>query len=121
MKRLILFLSLVVLSWSTVEAQGRKKAFIPKDDPEEYDQEIEEEVQKETQIMQSMPSDKQQQRMIKHREKRRQSEYDKHHKEIQDKATLKKMKKDKKKSESYNKHKQPWKSRRAAKKKARRR
>ena len=54
-------------------------------------------------------------------EKRKEKEYKKHHKEIQDKKTQKKMKKDKKKSEAYNQHKPPLKSRRAAKKRARKR
>jgi hypothetical protein len=122
MKRFILIVSLVVLSWSVAEAQGgRKKAFIPKDDAAEYDEDLEEEVRMETQIMQSQPTDKEQQRMIRHREKRKDKEYKKHHKEIQDKKTRKKMKKDKKKSEAYNHHKPPLKSKRAAKKRDRKR
>lgn len=122
MKRLILILSLVVLSWSAADAQGgRKKAFIPNDDSAEYDEELEEEVRLETQILQSQPSDKEQQHMIRHRENRKEKEYERHHKEIQDKKTLKKMKKSKKKSEAYNHHTPPLKSRMAAKKRARKR
>ena len=66
-------------------------------------------------------SDKEQQRMMRHRENRKDKEYRKHHKEIQDKKTRKKMKKDKKKSEAYNHHKPPLKSKRAAKKRDRKR
>lgn len=122
MKRLLVFLSLVILSCSVVDAQGRhKKAFVPNDDSDEYDTEIQEEVHLETQIMQGQASEKEQQRMIKHREKRKEKEYTKHHKEIQDKKTLKKMKKSKKQSEAYNHHKPPLKNKRAARKKARRR
>ena len=121
MKRLLLLFSVLILSCSVVDAQGRhKKGYIPNDDSDEYDTEIEEEVRLETQIKQN-PSDAEQQRMIKHREKRKEKEYKKHHKEIQDKKTQKKMKTDKKKSEAYNQHKPPLKSRRAAKKRARKR
>ncbi|MCQ2959149.1 MAG: hypothetical protein MJ198_03055 [Bacteroidales bacterium] len=119
MKRFLLVFSFLVLLCSAADAQ--RKSFIPKDDSAEYDEELEEEVRKETQILQSQPSDKEQQRMIRHRDKRKEKEYKKHHKEIQDKKTQKNMKKSKKKSEAYNQHKMPWKSKRTAKKKARRR
>ncbi len=122
MNRIILLLSLVVLTWSAADAQGgRKKSFIPQDDSAEYDEELEEEVKMETEILQSNPSIKEQQRMIVHREKRKDKEYKKHHKEIQDKKTQKNMKKSKKKSEAYNQHNPPLKSRMAAKKRARKR
>ena len=120
MKRLIFIIS-IVFSCVLASAQKNDKAFIPSDDSDDYDTELEEEVRMETEIKQSLPSVKEQQRMMRHRDDRKQKEYDNHHKEIQDQKTLKYMKSSKKKSEAYNKHKPPLKSRLAAKKKARRR
>ncbi len=119
MKRLFFIIS-ILFSCLIVSAQD-DDAYIPNDDSDEYDTELEEEVKKETEIKQSMPSVKEQQRMMRHREKRKEKEYDRHHKEIQDKKTLKYMKESKKKSEAYNQHKPPLKNRIASKKKARRR
>lgn len=121
-RRTLLLFCIMMLTCMLVNAQGKhKKSFVPNDDSDEYDEEVTEEVRLETEIKQSNPSDREQQYMIRHREQRKEKEYKKHHKEIQDKKTLKKMKKNKKKSEAYNQHKPPMKSKRAAKKRARRR
>ncbi len=120
MKRVFFIIS-ILFSCLLASAQSDDKVFIPNDDSDDYDTEVQEEVKKETEIKQSLPSVKEQQRMMRHRDQRKEKEYDKHHKEIQDDKTLKYMKESKKKSEAYNQHKPPLKSRFASKKKARRR